>query len=265
MSNYYAYITDAKCPDCGCTKLVQLSSDVTCSHCGLEQGMGNFVYDTHNYYQDKYEDTFTDKPAPKKFVPDHIFNIITTCVFIAEPIIESAKELYIAYTNIRDVGNDDDRAPLVLACMYYASRFHTPLDRRYLLNSVPCVSERDFTKARNSIKERLKDDSRFKNIFCQQNNYYDITRDFNKITARNTCLPKDMIITLKRTAYHIYKKIKVTQDLVTLPPLTIAATLIYMSARKHNIKFTLKQFALDASVTATTIMKTEEKIKKAVV
>lgn len=260
MSTYYAYLPYGKCTDCGSDKLAQFSSDVTCTHCGLEQGMGNFVADTHTimHSEPMYEH------RKQTNIPHEIFNIFALNVPVHDNIIDSAKEMYTKFTAQRNVSNEYCRASIIMGCIYYASRMYTPIDRRDLLAALPQILDKDFTKARNIIKDRLGHCNEYKNIFFSQG-AYDITHDLNKIFSKLKMFTNDVINDLRRTAYKLVQIIKITDDLATLPQKTFATTIIYMCTRKNKVTgFTLKTFASETNVTSTTILKTEEKIKASI-
>lgn len=284
-SSYYAYAEWAPaCPHCKCTRLVQLSYDLTCTQCGAEQGYGNFVDDQPSYFYDDNHATSNatssspyesmSKIASKRVlkaayephgpvIPTEIFEAFMACSIIPENVFEAAKTMYTKFVETSSVRGDKARKATVTACIYYASRAYAPLQIKELLRSAVDVAEHDFSKACKDIKETLGQRCEYKQVMINQSTF-DITHDINKCFSRIKCLPTSTVQELRKPIFKLVDRIINSTELATLPQMTIAATVVYMATRIKKIKVTLKALCDDLGVTTTTVIKTESKVIDAV-
>lgn len=267
MSRYYNYCENIVCKYCNSDKLVQLSSDITCTGCGADQYYGNFVHDQANTYYDN-EGTYA-APSTSKYntdgsqvtikIPNLMFDTFVACAGVPENVIEAAKIIYTDYISNNTIRGEKARWATVMACIYYASRAYTPVEIKDLVDAAVFINEHDFSKACREIKEALSHKPQYKAVMITMATY-DITHNINKAMSRITSLSSETLQGLRSTIFTLVKYIKMTPDLESLPQMTIAVTLIYIATRKKKVNITLKALAQEMGVTTATIMKTETKL-----
>jgi hypothetical protein len=269
MASFYSFEMGTCCY-CGKSgQLIQLPSDITCSYCGAEQKMGNIVSDSINVYKDEFAYAVKRTKCvvirdPKyKPVPDNIFNVFSSSVPVPDCIIDAAKEMYAAYLLLQSIKNDSNvQTYFTMACIYYSSRLFSPITKKQLLNNIPIDCEHDFTKACQQVRLILSPQRKYRDCFFILSSH-DIAHFVNSILSRVACLTAAEKQKIKPTVFKLNTKIGMASELATLPQVTVASTLIYMSIRAHKISATLKTYSHECDVTSATILKTHRKIQDA--
>lgn len=258
------------CTDCGSYKLIQLSSDITCSNCGLEQGYGNFVYNFFEYNPQTYgydrvmpEPLSLDPAKAKKLkTPKDVFLDFANTVPVADNIIKESKQMYRDFISERGVNQEDKQYPLVMACIYYTSRAFSPIDRKTLLNSIQQVEENDFSDACKALKLRLGSDRKYRDVLYKIN-VHDISHQVNQSFSKLSCIPQCNHNAIRSLVHKMHDKLKPTPELATLEPASIVKTLIFMAARAKKLNFQSKSFLDEMSLSKTTVASTEKKLRVA--
>ena len=110
-----------KCKDCGCTRLVQTDSDLTCTSCGLEQGLGNMVADYDFTQHSEVFEPFVVREYSNKV---RFGDAVQTCLALPDEIFHTARDMYLAVTKDTEVGvtvkGELRNMELLTACCYYA-------------------------------------------------------------------------------------------------------------------------------------------------
>lgn len=267
--SYYAYFNDQPCRDCGRCELVQLSYDVTCNHCGLEQGYGNFVYDTPNYNNDD-EILYPSGPTPidpltKAIdVPHDMFQMYAICVPVPDNVISAAKAMYRAYMNKRASHKDDDKMAFTVASIYFASRASTPISMKQLLAAIPSVTEPSFNDACSRMTERLGSEHEYKDVLFKSK-ATNLHAEGNTVFSLLKCIPLESLHSLKKKYFEVTDRLQMTPELSSIAPLNIATCVVFMAARSKDIKFKVKDFAKDVGISSATINNLQDKVKRAII
>ena len=280
MSPFFALIVDRNCINCYKKSLTQLEADVTCTNCGCEQRLGNFIYDTPAKTLDfLYEHDSLAQPSHIKINKwyndcnggksskgsqeidtndatslDHdtleCFNAFQRCVPVSLQIIDAAKVLL---ADARSAGVSkirmDNKKPLAAAAIFFASKSFAPIDKKRLLDSCGMpIDEKDFSRSCNFLRENVA--HKYKDIFCNIGDW-DVALDLNAIFARLTCF--DVSNQLRKLCFKIADKFKDNIQLHSVHKSTKAAVIIFIAAKALKLKFKLKLFAIQSNVSTTTI------------
>ena len=259
--SYYAFIEDLKCLYCNKEKLIQLSADVTCSACGAEQNLGNFVHQAPRNYSDT-EANFSSAPRPieekpkkRVTIPDDIFILYEQTV--QQNVIDSARNLYLKYA-LKSVIRKDNIHSLVMACIYFASKAFTPIRQNVLLKAMPGVEESKLNLAIQSVNRVLSDSAEF-NALLSAGVHLQLTHDINtSLQVLKDCIPSEHHNSIRSMAYKLADKfsnaVTVKVKFNSMTPTTRAISLIYAACSIQKLGIRLPAICKAASITQQTVL-----------
>lgn len=246
---------NTKCSNCRSSALVQLSSDVTCTECGVEQNLGNFISEVNVYERVSY--------ATRNIKYDeNIISVVNYKLNIdeSEEACEICTSMYMDYTENKIVKTDKHKTAVYSACVYLGLSNYTKLSGRniehiciYVGVDVKCISKfiKDIIFVISS-KERwngLKD-------------LYSNNRSINKVHLNEICKhisndKKKGFVNYVCIVFENLKKLKILQS---CKESSIYAAIFYIVDKKTSTNIKLKIISSVCSTTDATTLSVVRKI-----
>ena len=238
-----------KCSNCGSSALVQLSSDVTCTECGVEQNLGNFISEVNAY------DRVSRDSRQIKY-DENIISFVNYKLNIDESdeACEICSSLYMDYTADKIIKTDKHKTAVYAACVYLGLANYTKLSGRNVQHicthvgvEMKCISKyiKDVVNTTSSKDRWIGIDD-----MCSKN------RSINKAQLNDICKyisreKKKDFIKYSCTVFDNLKKLEILQS---CKENSIYSAIFYLVNKKMSTNIKLKIISCICSTTDATTL-----------
>jgi transcription initiation factor TFIIIB Brf1 subunit/transcription initiation factor TFIIB len=289
-----AMTKDQKCPDCGSCALAEVDgSDLTCTNCGLVVQSGLLSFDPEwRSFAEEYivaddpsrvgdasmaptiisqkpalnalNRRVCAEPAQKKVLDAREFFLQhRDHMSFSDAVIDSAIDILQAFEKTAASGLKGDmrRKALLAACAYYAFK-EIPGNTRSKdeICATLSIDSKVFTKVHAALKDALLG-SQYDVLFNKNG-----VRIIDLVNRYVQTLPlkRPALTEIRKTVLKLYDRVKGVEAVLTIAPVTLLTTLIYMACMYLRQPITMKQVSISCGASLTTIINTENLLKELV-
>lgn len=246
---------NTKCSNCKSSKLVQLSSDVTCTECGVEQNLGNFVSEVNVHERVSYAQRHIK-------YDENIISFVNYKLNIdeSEEVCEICTSMYMEYSAETIIKTDRNKKAAYAACVYLGLTNYSKLSGRNIDHicihvgvELKCISK--------YIKDIILLISS-KDRWVGLNDLYSNNKSINKVHLNEICkyISKDKKKEFIKYTLNVFENLKKLKILQSCKENSIYSAIFYIVDKKTSTNLKLKIISSICSTTDATTLSTVRKI-----